>query len=50
MYLGCKVKIPETGGKITVKTINGTPYVYYEYGHTYQKVNNDTFSMIAILR
>ena len=37
MYLNCKVKIPETSGKITIKTINGTPYVYYEYGRTYLK-------------
>ena len=37
MYLNCKVKIPETNGKITVKTISGTPYVYYEYGRTYLK-------------
>ena len=29
--------MPETSGKITVKTINGTPYVYYEYGRTYLK-------------
>ena len=28
MYLGCRVKIPKDGGNITVKTINGTPYVY----------------------
>ncbi len=37
MYLGCKVRIPETEGKITVKTINGTPYVYYEHGRTHLK-------------
>jgi len=37
MYLNCKVKIPETNGKITVKTISGTPYVYYEHGRTYLK-------------
>lgn len=36
MYLDCKVKIP-TEGKITVKTINATPYVYYEYGRVYKK-------------
>ena len=36
MYLDCRVKIP-TEGKITVKTINATPYVYYEYGRVYQK-------------
>ncbi|MDD3370121.1 MAG: transposase [Lachnospiraceae bacterium] len=37
MYLNCRVKIPDTAGKITVKTISGTPYVYYEYARTYQK-------------
>lgn len=37
MYLNCKVKIPETNGKITVKTISGIPYVYYEHGRTYLK-------------
>ena len=37
MYLNCKVKIPESGGKISIKTINGTPYVYYEYARTYLK-------------
>jgi len=37
MYLGCRVKIPRDGGNITVKTINGTPYVYIEKGRTYSK-------------
>jgi transposase len=37
MYLNCRVKIPDTGGKITIKTISGTPYVYYEYARIYQK-------------
>ena len=37
MYLNCKVKIPETEGKISVKTISGTSYVYYEYSRTYNK-------------
>ena len=38
MYLDCRVKLPpETSGKITVKTISGTPYVYYEHGRTYHK-------------
>lgn len=37
MYLDCKVKIPEPRNKITVKTINGTPYVYFETGRTYKK-------------
>ena len=37
MYLGCKVKIPKDGGNITVKTINGTSYVYIERGRTYSK-------------
>ena len=37
MYLDCRVKIPTEGGKITVKTINATPYVYYEYGRVYDK-------------
>ncbi len=37
MYLNCRVKIPDTGGKITSKTIGGTPYVYYEYARVYNK-------------
>ena len=37
MYLNCRVKIPDTEGKITVKTISGTPYVYYEHGRVYSK-------------
>ena len=37
MYLGCRVKIPNEGKKVSVKTISGTPYVYYEYGRTYSK-------------
>ena len=37
MYLNCRVKIPETDGKISVKTISGTPYVYYEYARIYNK-------------
>ena len=37
MYLSCKIKIPDTGGKITSKTISGTTYVYYEYARVYNK-------------
>lgn len=37
MYLGCRVKIPRDGGNITIKKINGTPYVYIERGRTYSK-------------
>ena len=37
MYLGCRVKIPRDGGNITVKKINGTPYIYIERGRTYSK-------------
>lgn len=37
MYLSCKIKIPDAGGKITSKTISGTPYVYYEYARVYNK-------------
>ena len=37
MYLNCRVRIPDTGGKITSKTIGGTPYVYYEYARIYNK-------------
>lgn len=37
MYLGCTVKIPDTAGNTTVKTINGVPYVYYEYARVYLK-------------
>ena len=37
MYLDCRVKIPKGDAKITVKTINATPYVYYEYARVYNK-------------
>ena len=37
MYLNCRVKIPNEAGKITVKTINSVPYIYYEYGRVYNK-------------
>ena len=37
MYLDCQVKIPETNGKITKKTIKGTVYIYYEYARVYLK-------------
>lgn len=37
MYLDCKVKIPSEGGKINIKTVSGTPYVYYETGCQYLK-------------
>ena len=37
MYLNCKMKIPYTEGKFTVKNIKGAPYVYYEYGRVYNK-------------
>lgn len=42
MYLNCKVKIPVDGEKVTVKTINGTPYVYYEYARVYNKKKHYT--------
>lgn len=37
MYLNCRVKIPEATGKITIKNIGGTSYVYYEYARVYNK-------------
>ena len=37
MYLNCRVRMPDTGGKLSVKTINGVPYVYYEYARVYNK-------------
>lgn len=37
MYLNCKIKIPEGTGKISVKTISGTSYIYYETSRTYIK-------------
>ena len=37
MYLNCKVKIPEKGGNISIKTISGTSYVYLEKGRVYNK-------------
>ena len=37
MYLNCRIKVPNAEGKITIKRISGTPYVYYETGRTYNK-------------
>lgn len=37
MYLGCRVKIPDSGGNISIKKVEGTPYVYLETGRTYNK-------------
>ena len=37
MYLNCRIKVPNAAGKITIKRISGTPYVYYETGRTYNK-------------
>ena len=37
MYLSCRVKIPDADGKFSPKTINGTTYIYYEYGRVYNK-------------
>lgn len=37
MYLNCRIKMPKTDGKISVKKINGTSYVYFETGRTYIK-------------
>lgn len=37
MYLDCTVKIPDSNGKITKKTIKGTTYIYYEYARVYLK-------------
>ncbi len=37
MYLNCRIEIPNGGEKISIKTINGTPYVYYEHGRVYLK-------------
>ena len=37
MYLNCRIKIPDTGGKITIKLVSGTSYVYLEQGRIYDK-------------
>ena len=37
MYLNCRVKIPDTGGKITIKLVSGISYVYLEQGRTYNR-------------
>lgn len=37
MYLNCTIKIPDSNGKITKKTIKGTTYIYYEYARIYLK-------------
>ena len=34
MYLNCRIKIPDTGGKITIKFVSGTSYVYLEQTQT----------------
>ena len=35
MYLNMTIETPKEAGKLTVKKIKGTPYVYYEIGRTY---------------
>ena len=37
MYLNCRLRIPENGGKITIKPVSGIFYVYLEQGRTYNK-------------
>ena len=37
MYLNCRIKIPDIGGKITIKFVSGTSYVYLEQGRIYDK-------------
>ena len=37
MYLNCRINIPDTGGKITIKFVSGTSYVYLEQGRIYDK-------------
>ena len=37
MYLNCRIKIPDSGGKITIKFVSGTSYVYLEQGRIYDK-------------
>ena len=37
MYLNCRIKMPKTDGKISIKKINGTSYVYFETSRTYIK-------------
>ena len=37
MYLNLTVHMPSEKGKLTVKKIRNTPYVYYEIGRTYDK-------------
>lgn len=37
MYLDCMIKIPDSNGKISKKTIKGTTYIYYEYARIYLK-------------
>lgn len=42
MYLNCRIKIPNTGEKISIKTISGTQYIYIEHGRTYNKAKKYT--------
>ena len=37
MYLDCTIKIPDSNGKITKKTMKGTTNIYYEYARIYLK-------------
>ena len=48
MYLNCRIKIPDSGGKITIKFVSGTSYVYLEQGRIYDK-EKDEFIINDIL-
>ena len=47
MYLNCRIKIPDTGGKITIKFVSGTSYVYLEQGRIYDKEKNPLLHSVA---
>lgn len=48
MYFGGKIKIPETGGKIYIRKIKGTFYVYYEYSRTKLTTGNTNPKRVII--
>ena len=40
MYLDCTIKIPDSNGKITKKTIKGTTYIYYTETDMYRQAGS----------
>lgn len=49
MYLNCTIAIPEKKSGITMKTIKGTTYVYYEYERKYDPQKQYTVPMTTTI-